>query len=143
MEVSDLLPHRFPFLFVDRILELEPEKRALAIKNVSHDEPVFQGHFPGLPLFPGVLQIECMAQTAGLCLGGQGGNTVGVLAAVHEARFLRPVRPGDQLLIEATIVQFRRGFGKADARITVGGELVSSAQIMFAMRERDALGAKS
>lgn len=139
MDVTELLPHRYPFLFIDRVVELEPHKRAVAIKNVSHDEPVFQGHFPGLPLFPGVLQIECMAQTAGICFGQGSDGTVGVLAAVQEARFVRPVRPGDQLRIEANILHVRHGFGKAETRISCDGAPVASAQITFALRERSQL----
>lgn len=139
MEITDLLPHRYPFLFIDRIVEIEPGKRAVAIKNVSRDEPVFQGHFPGLPLFPGVLQIECMAQAAGLCFAQGEGGKVGVLAAVETARFSLPVRPGDQLRIEAEILQMRHGFGKAKARITCDGEQVASAEIIFALRDWELL----
>lgn len=139
MDVTELLPHRYPFLLIDRVVELQPQKRAVAIKNVSHDEPVFQGHFPGLPLFPGVLQIECMAQTAGICFGQGEEGMVGVLAAVQQARFLRPVRPGDQLRIEASILHMRHGFGKAEASITCDGVPVASAQITFALRARSQL----
>ncbi len=136
MDVERILPHRFPFLFIDRIVELEAGKRAIAIKNVSHNEPVFQGHFPGLPLFPGVLQLECMAQAAGLCVGMADPDQIGVLAGIEGARFYRPVRPGDQLRIEAEIVGLRRGFGKAQGKITCDGEQVAQATITFALRSR-------
>ncbi len=136
MDVERILPHRYPFLFVDRILELEEGKRVVAIKNVSYDEPIFQGHFPGLPLFPGVLQLECMAQASGLCMGVGDADRIGVLAGIEGARFYRPVRPGDQLRIEAEILGLRRGFGKAQGKISCEGEPVAQATITFALRSR-------
>lgn len=139
MDIQQVLPHRFPFLFIDRVLEIEEGKRVVAIKNVSYDEPVFQGHFPGLPLFPGVLQLECMAQAGGLCVGAgiADEGRIGVLAGIERARFYRPVRPGDQLRIEAEIVGLRRGFGKAQAKILCEGESVAQATITFALRSRE------
>lgn len=136
MDVLALLPHRYPFLMVDRIIEIVPRQSAVAIKNLSHGEPVFAGHFPGMPLFPGVLQLECMAQTAGLCFGEEIGDRVGVLAGVEGARFHRPARPGDQLRIEAKIVAHRRGFAKAEGRILCEEQLVAHATIMFALVAR-------
>jgi 3-hydroxyacyl-[acyl-carrier-protein] dehydratase len=145
MDVLDLLPHRYPFLMVDKIVEIVPRESAVAIKNLSHGEPVFLGHFPGLPVFPGVLQLECMAQTAGLCFGQEIGDRVGVLASVSGARFHRPARPGDQLRIEAKIVAQRRGFAKAEGRIVCDDQLVAEANITFALVARsdfEAMGGK-
>jgi len=136
MNVQRMLPHRFPFLFVDRLLEMEPERRAVAIKNVSFDEPVFQGHFPGLPIFPGVLLLECMAQTSGLCFGESDNDRIGLLASVEKARFYHPVRPGDQLRIETVIVGMRHGFGKAEGKVFVGDQLAAAARFAFALRQR-------
>jgi 3-hydroxyacyl-[acyl-carrier-protein] dehydratase len=136
MDVLALLPHRYPFLMVDSILEIVPRESAVAIKNLSHGEPVFQGHFPGMPIFPGVLQLECIAQTAGLCFGEEIGDRVGVLASIEAARFHRPARPGDQLRIEARITGYRRSFAKADGRITCGDQLIAQAQVTFALVQR-------
>ncbi len=138
MDVMDLLPHRYPFLMVDKIVEIVPRERAVAIKNLSHGEPVFLGHFPGMPIFPGVLQLECMAQTAGLCFGAEIGDRVGVLASVDGAKFHRPARPGDQLRIEAKIVANRHGFAKAEGRITCDDQIVAQANITFALVARSA-----
>lgn len=136
MDIERMLPHRYPFLFIDRVLELEVGKRVVAIKNISYDEPVFQGHFPGLPLFPGVLQLECIAQAGGICVGALGEDQIGVLAGIESARFLRPVVPGDQLRIEVEIRGQRRGFVKVEGRIVRGDEAVAQATITFAMRSR-------
>ncbi len=136
MDVLALLPHRYPFLMVDKILEIVPRESAVAIKNLSHNEPVFQGHFPGMPIFPGVLQLECMAQTAGLCFGEEIGERVGVLVGVDGAKFHRPARPGDQLRIEAKIVAYRRGFAKAEGRILCADQVVAQATVTFALVKR-------
>lgn len=133
-EVMALLPHRYPFLMVDRVLSVEPGKRATALKNVTVNEPQFTGHYPGRPLFPGALIIEAMAQTTGVAYLAQNGmgDRVPVLAGVDGVRFRRPVVPGDQLVIEAEIVRAKGGLVKADCRATVGGELAAEAVIMFA-----------
>lgn len=136
MDPLKLLPHRQPFLMVDKIVEIVPRERAVALKNLSHADPVFAGHFPGMPIFPGVLQLECIAQTAGLCFGGEIGDRVGVLASIEGARFHRPVRPGDQLRIEARVVAERRGFVKAEGSITCDDQLVARATVAFAMVPR-------
>ncbi len=138
MDVLDLLPHRYPFLMVDKIVEIVPRERAVAIKNLSHGEPVFLGHFPGMPIFPGVLQLECMAQTAGLCFGEEIGDRVGVLASVDSARFHKPARPGDQLRIEARIVAQRHGFAKAEGKIFCEDQLVAQTSLTFALVARSA-----
>src|SRR5438105_11235871 len=110
--IQELLPHRYPFLLVDRIIELEPNQRAVGIKQVTINEPFFQGHFPGAPVMPGVLIIEAMAQTAGALVVHSGGKDLeGKLVyflAIDEARFRKPVLPGDQLHIHVTKEQNRR-----------------------------------
>jgi len=136
MDVFSALPHRYPFLMVDRILDVVPGKSAVALKNLSHGDGVFQGHFPGLPIFPGVLQVECIAQTAGLCVADATDDRVGVLAAIDGARFHRPVRPGDQLRIEAEIKACRHGFAKAEGRILCDGQVVAEAGVTFALVPR-------
>jgi 3-hydroxyacyl-[acyl-carrier-protein] dehydratase len=133
-DVTSLLPHRHPFLFVDRLLAREPGRFARALKNVSLGEPYFLGHFPGYPVMPGVLIVEAMAQTAALAAGPLVGR-IGVLAGVDGARFRRPVVPGDQLVLEAEITSLRRSVGKAACRATVDGELVAEAEILFALRD--------
>jgi 3-hydroxyacyl-[acyl-carrier-protein] dehydratase len=134
------LPHRYPFLMVDRVLELEPNQRIKALKNVSINEPYFVGHFPVRPVMPGVLIVEAMAQAAGLLsfasLPAQEGKQVlYYLAGVDGARFKRPVEPGDTLLLDVTLDRARAGVYKFNARATVGDDLVAEAQLMCTMRE--------
>lgn len=133
VDVQALLPHRHPFLLVDRLLEREPGRFARALKSVSLGEPYFAGHFPGYPVMPGVLIVEAMAQTAALAAGPLEGR-IGVLAGVDGARFRRPVVPGDQLVLEAEITSLRRAVGKATCRALVDGELAAEAEILFALR---------
>lgn len=134
MDVTDLLPHRAPFLMVDKILEVEPGKRAKALKLVSANEPHFQGHFPGYPVMPGVLIVEAIAQTAALAAFGNEPGMIGFLAGIDEARFRRPVRPGDILVIESEIISLKRSLGKARGHATVDGEVAAQATILFALR---------
>ena len=134
------LPHRYPFLMVDRVLELEPNQRIKALKNVSINEPYFVGHFPVRPVMPGVLIVEAMAQAAGLLsfasLPAQEGKQVlYYLAGVDGARFKRPVEPGDTLMLDVTLDRARAGIYKFNARATVGDDLVAEAQLMCTMRE--------
>jgi len=127
------LPHRYPFLFVDRILAVEEGRFARALKSVSRGEPYFAGHFPELPLMPGVLLIEAMAQTAALAQPRSAGE-LGVLVGIDKARFRRPVVPGDQVVLEAEIRGMRLGVGVAACRALVGEEVVAEAEIRFAIR---------
>jgi 3-hydroxyacyl-[acyl-carrier-protein] dehydratase len=134
------LPHRYPFLMVDRVLELEPNQRIKALKNVSINEPYFVGHFPVRPVMPGVLIVEAMAQAAGLLsfasLPAQDGKQVlYYLAGVDGARFKRPVEPGDTLMLDVTLDRARAGIYKFSARAMVGADLVAEAQLMCTMRE--------
>lgn len=127
------LPHRYPFLMLDRVLEAGPSG-VRAIKNVSVNEPHFAGHFPDRPVMPGVLIIEALAQASGFLLEGQREpGTVALLAGVDNARFRRPVVPGDQLVIECKLEYFRRGLAKAHATASVDGERVAEADITFAV----------
>ena len=139
--IQKLLPHRYPFLLVDGILEVEPLKRIVGIKNVSINESYFQGHFPGKPVMPGVLIIEAMAQTGGvLCLLEVPDREKKLLyfVAMDGARFRRPVVPGDQLRLEMNLVSWRRDFCKLEGRATVDGHLCAEATLMCRMIDRDA-----
>ena len=134
-----LLPHRYPFLLVDRILELEPDKRIVGLKNVTVNEEFFQGHFPGLPVMPGVLVVESMAQVAGVMLYrdlAERESKLIYFTGIEGAKFRRPVVPGDQLRLEASVLNRRNNFGKVDARATVEGKLVAQAVLMFAITDR-------
>ena len=134
-EILKLLPHRYPFLLVDRVLAIDEEKMTLtAIKNVTYNEPFFPGHFPGLPTMPGVLQIEAMAQAAGILLIRRS-NTEGKTAlfmSCDKVKWRKPVRPGDQLNIAVKITKIRGSIACAEGECTVGGQVVSSADLMFA-----------
>lgn len=129
-----MLPHRYPFLLIDRILELDRE-HALTLKNVTYNEPFFMGHFPGRPVMPGVLIIEAMAQSAGLlALAISGGAETGLLmlTGVDGLRLRRPVVPGDQLEIEVRPMRYRRPLWRMHAQARVGGELVAEGEISAA-----------
>lgn len=139
-QIQDLLPHRYPFLLVDRVIELDPDKRVVALKNVTINEPFFQGHFPGHPVMPGVLLVEAMAQTAGLLtqisnrIKGNNGNPLFYLVKVDNARFNAMVIPGDQLRIEVSLKRLMRGMGLFVAQTTVDGKEVASCELMCAAR---------
>jgi len=138
-EILQYLPHRYPMLLVDRVLECEEGKRILAIKNVSVNEPFFVGHFPHHPVMPGVLIIEAMAQTAAVLsfrtLGSRPDDkSVYYFAGIDDARFKRPVIPGDQLLIEVSIERYVRGVWKFAAQARVGETLAAQANLMCTVR---------
>ena len=139
-EIREYLPHRYPFLLVDRVVELVPGESIVAYKNVSVNEPFFNGHFPDYPVMPGVLIVEAMAQAAGI-LGfktmdkkPQDGSIYYFVGA-DDLRFKRPVVPGDQLRLEAKVLSERRGIWKFEVRSSVDGETVSSATILCADRK--------
>jgi 3-hydroxyacyl-[acyl-carrier-protein] dehydratase len=135
-QILNLLPHRYPFALVDRVISFEPARRAVAIKNVTINEPQFQGHFPGRPLMPGVLIVEAMAQVGGLIVTQMPDLPKGlfVFAGIDGVRFRRPVVPGDQLRITCELLSFKRKrFGKVKAQATVDGELVCSGELMFSL----------
>ncbi len=131
-----LLPHRYPFALVDRVIEYEEGKSATAIKNVTINEPHFQGHFPGRPLMPGVLIVEAMAQVGGLIVTQMPDIPKGlfVFAGIDSVRFRRPVVPGDQLLINCELMSIKRQrFGKVKGEARVEGNLVCSGELMFSL----------
>jgi len=135
-QILGLLPHRYPFALVDRVIAYEPGKSAEAIKNVTFNEPQFQGHFPGRPLMPGVLIVEAMAQVGGLIVTQMPDLPKGlfVFAGIDGVRFRRPVVPGDQLRIRCELISIKRKrFGKIRAQATVEGELVCSGELMFSL----------
>ncbi|MDO5708293.1 MAG: 3-hydroxyacyl-ACP dehydratase FabZ [Andreesenia angusta] len=138
MDIKDILetlPHRYPFLLVDKIIELEEGKKAIGIKNVTINEPFFQGHFPGNPIMPGVLMVEAMAQVGLVALKtmDEYKDKLGVFTGIDKVRFKKQVVPGDVLNIEVELVKIRRGIGVAEGCITADGELVCKGNIMFAL----------
>lgn len=136
-EIQTILPHRYPFLLVDQIIECDMEKRIVGLKNVTVNEPFFQGHFPGHPVMPGVLQLEAMAQIGGILLNKLQ-NREGLIAyflAVDDARFRKVVRPGDQLIIEVELLKFRMKMSRVQGRVTVNDELTCEAKLMFGYDE--------
>jgi 3-hydroxyacyl-[acyl-carrier-protein] dehydratase len=127
-EIQDILPHRYPFLMVDRIIELEPAKRSVGIKNVTVNEPFFTGHFPGNPIMPGVLIVEALAQVAGITAfrSGVQGDTV-YFMSIEKAKFRKPVFPGDQLRLEITVLQRRGNVWKFTGNALVDNKTVAEA----------------
>jgi 3-hydroxyacyl-[acyl-carrier-protein] dehydratase len=132
-DILNILPHRHPFLLVDRIVECNDKDWIVGIKNVAANEPCFQGHFPGLPIFPGVLQLEAMAQTAGLLLNKLLGSEgrVAFYLGVDKAKFRRTVVPGDQLRIEIRFLKMRLGMARVSGRARVDGEVACEAERLF------------
>ncbi|NJD05759.1 MAG: 3-hydroxyacyl-ACP dehydratase FabZ [Methylococcaceae bacterium] len=142
-EIQEYLPHRYPFLLVDRVVECEPGVRLLAYKNVTYNEPFFTGHFPGLSIMPGVLIIEAMAQTTGLLAGQTQPDVLGkgktyYLVGLDKVRFKRPVVPGDKLMLEASYLRHKRNIWAFACKAEVEGEFVASAEIMCAAAEQGA-----
>jgi UDP-3-O-[3-hydroxymyristoyl] N-acetylglucosamine deacetylase / 3-hydroxyacyl-[acyl-carrier-protein] dehydratase len=138
LEIQKILPHRYPFLLVDRILEIEPNKRVVGIKNVSINEPFFQGHFPGQPIMPGVLVLEAMAQVGGCCFLCEKSNKGKILylAAVENARFRKPIVPGDQIRFEIEVLHLRSKIGKIRGKAFVDGKVAVEAEMTCAIVER-------
>jgi len=145
MDIRNIIPHRYPFLLVDKVIELEPGKRAVGIKNVTANEPFFQGHFPQYPLMPGVLILEALAQTAGIAVMApadgsvpsaqeSSGGKLGMFAGVEELKFKRQVIPGDTLRLEAEILVSKLGMIKAKGTATVDGQVAAEGifKIMLA-----------
>lgn len=134
-EIMSILPHRYPMLLVDRVLELEPGKRVVTLKNITSNEPQFTGHYPGMPILPGVFILEVMAQSTGIAymsaLEEEGG--VPLFAGVDRARFRRQVVPGDQLIVEVNIIKVRGKVVKVHSEAKVDGELAAEAELLFAL----------
>jgi 3-hydroxyacyl-[acyl-carrier-protein] dehydratase len=144
--IQKILPHRYPFLLVDTVLEIERLKRIVSIKNVTANENYFQGHFPGKPVLPGVLMIECMAQTGGILLMSEipdREKKLFYLAAVDEARFRRPVVPGDQLRVEVTVLKWRVTFCKLQGVATVNRDVAAEAVLRCMLVDRDSAPVQS
>ncbi len=138
-EILALLPHRYPFLLVDRVLDYDEGKFLRAVKNVSVNEPFFQGHFPGKPIFPGVLILEAMAQATGILafksVGDLQPGELYYFAAIDNARFKRPVLPGDQMIMEVEFIKERRGVARFRGVAKVDGEIACEAEMMCARRK--------
>ncbi len=134
-QILKILPHRFPFLLVDRILEIEPGKRVVGIKNVSVNEPQFTGHFPERPIMPGVLMLEAMAQVSAIILlhYEEHAGKLAVLTGVDAVRFRRMVEPGDQLVMTSELIKVRGAFGRVKANCKVKDQLVAEAELMFSL----------
>ncbi|MFA5353621.1 MAG: 3-hydroxyacyl-ACP dehydratase FabZ [Thermodesulfovibrionales bacterium] len=137
-EIMSLLPHRYPFLLVDRVIELEPSVQAVAIKNVTMNEPFFQGHFPGNPVMPGVLIVEAMAQAAGILAFKSGiqGKAV-YFMSIEKVKFRKPVLPGDQLRFEVKVLQRRSAVWKFSGSAYVDGQLTSEAEFTAMISDKE------
>ncbi|MFJ6412557.1 3-hydroxyacyl-[acyl-carrier-protein] dehydratase FabZ [Terribacillus saccharophilus] len=135
-KIQEIIPHRYPFLLVDQITEIEEGKRAVGKKNVTINEPFFQGHFPDYPVMPGVLILEALAQTGAfaMLMKEENKGKIGFLAGVDKCRFKRQVKPGDTLKLEVEIVRLKGPIGKGKATATVDGELACEAEITFAIK---------
>lgn len=133
--IQRIIPHRFPILLVDRIVELEPGRRAVGLKNVSTNEWFFEGHFPGNPIMPGVLIVEALAQTGAVAAlsADEFSGKLGLFAGIDGVRFRRQVVPGDQLRLEVEMERLRRGIGRAAATATVDGETAAEGRLTFAL----------
>lgn len=135
VDIKNIIPHRYPFLLIDKILEVEPGKKAVGIKNVTNNEPFFQGHFPEYPVMPGVLLVEALAQTA--CVAGlmleENKGKLGMFTGIESMKFRRQVVPGDTLKLEAEFLVFKMGMGKAKVRATVEDQVAAEGEIKFAM----------
>jgi 3-hydroxyacyl-[acyl-carrier-protein] dehydratase len=139
LEIMQVLPHRYPLLLVDRILEMELGKRIVGLKNVSINEPYFQGHFPGFPLMPGVYILEALAQVGGILmvksLNLEIGKYAVVFAGIDDARFKRPVYPGDQLILEVDVVSLKKSLSKMKGTAKVNNQVVAEAILYASARE--------
>ncbi len=140
VEIQNILPHRYPFLLIDKVVEFEEGKRIVAIKNVTANEPQFTGHFPGNPIMPGVLICEALAQAGAVMLLSMPENKgkLGVFTGINNFKFRRQVVPGDTLTLTAELVMYRHGMGKANVEATVDGQVAAKGEISFAVVENAA-----
>ena len=136
-EIQAIIPHRWPFLLVDKILEIEPGRRAVGLKQVSAGEIYFQGHFPGQPIMPAVLIVEALAQVGSVALlsSPEHKGQIGLFAGIDGFRFRRPVVPGDSLRLEVTLTRIRGSVGKGTGRAEVDGQVAAEGELMFALAE--------
>ncbi|HEX6593666.1 MAG TPA: 3-hydroxyacyl-ACP dehydratase FabZ [Bacillota bacterium] len=134
--IKETIPHRYPFLLVDEVLEIDEGKRVVGLKNVTMNEPFFQGHFPEYPVMPGVLIVEALAQVGAIAVLGREENKgkLGFLAGIDRCRFKRQVRPGDQLKLDVEIIRMKGPIGKGKGKATVDGKVACEAEIMFAIK---------
>ncbi|MGA1600351.1 MAG: 3-hydroxyacyl-ACP dehydratase FabZ [bacterium] len=135
--IKKILPHRYPFLWIDRVLEVRPGEYCKAIKNVTGGEEVFQGHFPGYPVFPGVLILEALAQTSGIVMDSTVEESSGVMvlyAGINNAKFRKPVVPGDQLVLESTALNQKRDLWVFEGKATVDGTLAAKAEVRLMLQ---------
>lgn len=137
LEILKILPHRYPFLLVDKILKVENSRKAVGIKNVTFNEPFFSGHFPGSPIMPGVLIVEAMAQVGGVVVLSipEWKGKLPYLTGIDKIRFRKPVIPGDQLVMEVGIINMKGNIGKVSAEARVDGQLVAAGEFLFAIVE--------
>lgn len=135
VEIQKIIPHRYPFLLVDKIVEMEPGVSAVGVKNVTVNEPFFQGHFPGQPIMPGVLIAEALAQVGACAILALPENEgkIGVFTGINNFKFRKQVIPGDVLMLKAELTAFRRGMGKANVEATVDGKVAAAGEISFAV----------
>ncbi len=133
--IQGIIPHRYPFLLVDKVIEIEEGKKAVGIKNVTANEPFFQGHFPGNPIMPGVLIVEAMAQVGAVAILSRDEfkDKLALFTGIDKIRFREQVVPGDQLLLEAEMIAVKRGIGKAKVRATVDGKEAAAGELMFGL----------
>lgn len=139
-EIQEIIPHRYPMLLIDRVIELEPLKKIVAIKNVTMNEQVFQGHFPGAPVYPGVYIIEAMAQAGAVLLFREvpdRENKLLFFTGIEEAKFRKPIMPGDQVRLEVTVLKYKMGYAKLRAEAFVDGQLAAEAIISSALADRN------
>lgn len=138
-DIQEILPHRYPFLLVDRILEMEEGTRAVGLKNVTVNEPFFNGHFPDYPVMPGVLIVEALAQVGGVAMLSKEENKgkLAFFAGIDKCRFKRQVKPGDQLKLEVEILRLKGTIGKGKGVATVDGEIACEVELMFAIGDRE------
>ena len=140
-QIQEIIPHRYPFLLVDRIIEVEYGQRAVGIKNVTVNEPFFQGHFPDYPVMPGVLIVEALAQVGAIALLGteEHRGKMAFFAGINKVRFRRQVKPGDTLRLEIEVGKMRRGVGTGMGKATVDGETAAEGELMFAVVDSETL----
>lgn len=134
-KIMEIIPHRYPFLLVDRIVEIEEGKRAVGIKNVTVNEPFFQGHFPGFPVMPGVLLMEALAQVGSVAILSlpEHKGKIGLFAGLDNVRFRRQVVPGDQLRLEVELTKIKGSIGKAYGKVWVEGQIAAEGELLFAL----------